>query len=203
MKLKTQTDNKLLKKYYEYINIVSDINEHLPTLYQYGKKCNSIIEMGVRSGVSTYALLASQPEIMTSYDINKHDAKIDEMIFLSKVYDIKYKFIISDVLFIDIKENTDLLFIDTLHTYNQLYQELSLHASKIEKFIIMHDTTTYGYIDETIYNHASEKIKNQPKTKQGLIPAIEDFLNSKEGSNWFIKEKFDNNNGLIILERKK
>lgn len=34
----------------------SDINEHLPTLYSYATKCESIIELGVRGIVSSYAL---------------------------------------------------------------------------------------------------------------------------------------------------
>ena len=35
----------------------SDINEHLPTLYEYACKCKHITEMGVRTGVSTTAFL--------------------------------------------------------------------------------------------------------------------------------------------------
>lgn len=33
----------------------SDINEHLPTLYEYANKCDSVFETGVRGVVSTYA----------------------------------------------------------------------------------------------------------------------------------------------------
>ena len=36
----------------------SDINEHLPTLRAYAERVDSVVEMGVRGVVSTWALLA-------------------------------------------------------------------------------------------------------------------------------------------------
>ena len=44
-------------KYNDLCQTSSDINEHLPTLYEYAKKCNSIFEMGIRGCVSSYALV--------------------------------------------------------------------------------------------------------------------------------------------------
>jgi hypothetical protein len=35
--------------------------------------------------------------------------------------------------------------------------------------------------------------------KQGLIPAIEEFLN--ENKEWYIYRQYTNNNGLTVLER--
>ena len=102
-------------------------------------------------------------------------------------------------------EETDLLFIDTLHRYFQLYNELGLHAKNVKKYIILHDTETYGEVDEPLYApqipvKMSEKVI---RTKaKGLKQAISDFLNTtKEGKNWKIKEVFTNNNGLTVLER--
>ena len=34
----------------------SDINEHIPTLLKYAEECDHITEMGVRKGVSLWAL---------------------------------------------------------------------------------------------------------------------------------------------------
>ena len=51
-------DNEKIKNIYiEFCNFPSDINEHLPTLYNYAKNCESIIECGVRGVVSSWALL--------------------------------------------------------------------------------------------------------------------------------------------------
>jgi hypothetical protein len=157
--------------------------------------------MGVRFGSSTWAFLKSNAKKVISYDISYHNKNlIDEIIEIAKENNINYHFILADVLNINI-EQTDLLFIDTLHTYNQLINELKIHNSKVNKFIILHDTETFGYTDEFIYSHASNILKNMPNNKLGLINAIYDFLQSKDGKNWKIKEFFKNNNGLCVLAR--
>lgn len=178
----------------------SDINEHLPTLLKYANECDHITEMGVRWVSSTWPLLLSNPKKMISYDIVKHP-KINEVIELANENKLNYQFIESDVLKITIEE-TDLLFIDTLHTYNQLICELELHSDKSKKYIILHDTTSFGSVDEVIYSHASSDIKNLETKKQGLWTAVIDFLESDKGKNWEIHERHMNNNGLTILKRK-
>jgi hypothetical protein len=190
---------KIKRKFEEHCNTPSDIYEHINTLYNYSKKCDHITEMGVRWVSSTWGLLYSNPKKIISYDILKHPA-IDEVISLSDEYGINFTFIEEDVLKIEI-EPTELLFIDTLHTYNQLLRELKLHSNKVSKYIILHDTITFGRKDETIYEHASDIIKEESE-KEGLVTAVEDFLISDEGKNWEIFEVFENNNGLTVLKRK-
>jgi hypothetical protein len=177
----------------------SDINEHLPKLLEYAYSSETITEMGVRWVTSTWAFLLSNPKKLVSYDVLK-DNKVDEVINLSKKYNINYKFEIQDVLKIEI-DPTDLLFIDTLHTYNQLSLELRRHSKKVNKFIILHDTETFAYIDESIYERASDLVKEQPQTKQGLWNAVLDFLDTDEGKKWKVLEKLTNNNGLTILSK--
>lgn len=186
--------------YESQCNTPSDINEHLPTILKYAKECKHITEMGVRWVSSTWPLLLSNPKKMISYDIVRHP-KIEEVIDLSKNYNIDYQFIQSDVLTIEIEE-TELLFIDTLHTYNQLVCELDIHSDKCSKYIILHDTTSFGEVDEMIYEHASNEIKKIETKKQGLWNAVLDFLDTEKGKFWEIKERFTNNNGLTILKRK-
>lgn len=53
----------------------SDIQEHLETLRRYSSLCDSVVEMGVRYIVSTWALLAGKPKKMISIDI-QHPAEI-------------------------------------------------------------------------------------------------------------------------------
>jgi hypothetical protein len=155
--------------------------------------------MGVRCGESTCALLFSKPKKMVSYDLND-----DHFAFKNDIYNyckknyINYEFIIADTLNIEI-ENTDLLFVDTLHTYNQLITELNKHSKKVSKYIILHDTTTFGYQDEIIYSNASNIVKNMKNEKQGLIVAVQDFI--KTNKNWNVYKKYENNNGLTILNR--
>ena len=44
------------KKYNQLCNTKSDINEHLPTLYNYAKQSESFLECGVRGCVSSWAI---------------------------------------------------------------------------------------------------------------------------------------------------
>lgn len=192
--------DKIKEKYLKQINEYSDINEHIETLYQFGSEVSHITEMGVRWVSSTWPLLYSKPKKMVSYDIITNP-NIYEVIELANEYDIDYKFIEKDVLDVEI-ENTELLFIDTLHTYNQLYNELLKHSSKSSKYIILHDTESFGQVDEVIYAHASIKIQEIEKNKEGLMNAITDFLTTELGNNWVIYKHYTNNNGLTILKRK-
>lgn len=169
----------------------SDINEHLPTLYKYAKQCQHVTEMGVRWIVSTWAFLAAQPKKVISYDIknpSEWGADIKQVLQMARDEDLNYIFVEADVLKIEIEE-TDLLFIDTLHNYAQLKEELRLHASKVRKYIIFHDTVSYGNVDES---------NDQPNSK-GIVPAIMEFL--QENPNWYLREQFLNNNGLLVIAR--
>jgi hypothetical protein len=83
-----------------------------------------------------------------------------------------------------------------------LISELRLHSVKASKYIILHDTETFGLRDEIIYGHASNLIKDVKVEKVGLWNAVLDFLEEGDGKNWEVFEKFTNNNGLTILKRK-
>jgi GT2 family glycosyltransferase len=160
---------------------VSDINEHLPTLARYAALCKRVTEFGVRTAVSTTALLYAQPEVLTSHDI-KPSAEASALEPSKGKTD--FKFIVSDTLKTTIAP-TDMLFIDTLHTYAQLKAELALHAGKVSKYIVLHDTTTFGELSED-------------GTTPGLWQAVEEFVAEGE---FRVAERYTNNNGLTILER--
>lgn len=176
--------------------IPSDINEHLPTLKRYAENCEHITEMGVRWIVSTYALLMGNPKKMISYDYSPiahyHYMYIKEM---SKSGGIDWDFFVGDTREIEIEE-TDLLFIDTLHHYDQLKIELQLHGNKARKYLIFHDTTSFEFEGEIYTNDPTAATREEGK---GLWKAIEEFM--IENPHWTIKERFVNNNGLTILER--
>jgi hypothetical protein len=171
--------------YINCCNTTSDINEHLPTLLHYANMCNHITEMGVREVVSTWAFLHAQPKQLISYDIYTSE-NIKSAYNAAKEINVDFKFIEADVLTINIDE-TDLLFIDTLHQYKQLKRELEIHSNNVRKYIIMHDTTKFGISDEYT-GHPG-----------GLWPAVEEFLHNN--NLWELEMKYTNNNGLTILRR--
>lgn len=176
-----------------------DINEHLGTILKYASECEHVTEFGIRDGSSLSSILLANPKKVNAYDIK---LSVFSLIEEYKKYaidnNIDFNVYEADVLSINIEE-TDMLFIDTLHTYNQLKKELEIHAKKVKKYIIFHDVVTFGHQDELIYSHASDIIKSQPKEKQGLMTAINEFLDNDKS--FKIKEMFTNNNGLLVLEK--
>lgn len=162
----------------------SDINEHLPTLYEFAKKVKNITEFGVRNVVSTWAFANSFPEKLLCVDIIKQP-EVNDLLQICKNQNLNIEFKEANTLSINI-EPTDLLFIDTWHSYIQLKNELQIHHSKVNNYIIMHDTITFCN-------------KDQEGPGPGLCPAIKEFLN--EHKEWTELCTYSNNNGLTILKK--
>jgi hypothetical protein len=176
----------------QYINtyrIQTDIKGHLPILRYYSSLCESVTEMGTYFGKSTIAFLAGKPKKLRCYDLIRTEI-VDNIEKLAKEVGVDYLFITGDSLKVDI-EQTDLLFIDTLHTYVQLNAELNRHADKVNKYIIMHDTTTYDLVDSPNRYRMGDK-------PQGLWTAIKEFVDQ---GFWKEKERIHEYNGLTVLER--
>lgn len=188
-------------KFDHFSAIRSDINEHLPTLRDLAKECEHVTEMGVRDVVSTWAFLlglatsGKTKKVLRSYDIYKSN-NIALALIEAESNKVDMTFTEVDVLKTEIEE-TDLLFIDTLHTYTQLKNELKLHASKAKKYIVFHDIVTYGRKPEPASWQTPEIMKNYVQNDKGILFAIEEFL--KENFEWDIKAVYENNNGLLVL----
>lgn len=186
------------KKIEELTTATSDINEHIPTLVKYASECDHITEMGVRGILSTWAFIAGKPNELRCYDIqhpNQFGSSLDGVSQVCSSNMIDFKFQQANVLDVDI-EYTDLLFIDTWHAYKQLKAELKLHAPKVNKYIILHDTTSFANTDETSYEVWGDEFKAEGI---GLWKAVEEFLSNNP--EWTLHKRYTNNNGLTILKK--
>ena len=203
--------------YKDYTKTPSDINEHLPTLCAYAKNCSHITELGVRDAISTIGFLkgltsnTNTDNKLVGVDIYTSD-NIKIISELCEKNNVNHTFIEESDLNITL-DQTDLLFIDTWHCYGQLIRELNLHNDKVNKYIILHDTTVDEYTSEIIrlpkrWCNAKKqhyiKIKTDSgfskyELETGLWPAVEDFL--KSTNDWVIEKRYTNNNGLTILKR--
>jgi hypothetical protein len=144
--------------------------------------------MGTRTVVSTYALMTGKPKKLISIDITpieNYGVDRNELKKLAAESGVDFEFIVGDTRNIEIEE-TDFLFIDTLHIYPQLKIELELHGNKAKRYIGFHDTTLFEYTGE---DQTGDK---------GLWPAIEEFIN--DNPQWVVFDRYTNNNGLTILK---
>jgi hypothetical protein len=198
------------ENYNTKINTVSDIYEHLPTLYEYSKECTSIAEFGVRSIVSTWAFLKALKENkrpnkkLICLDIESVPL-IHTIIPEARKYNIDMQFICNNSIHASIP-SIDLLFIDTWHVYGHLKRELAMHHEKVKKYIIMHDTEVDKIAGESIRMGMNIQSQSQlsgypiEEITHGLQPAIDEFLTLHQ--EWTIHKVYTNNNGLTILKRK-
>lgn len=179
----------ITEKYEEACRTKTDINEHLPTLKKYADECNHITEFGTRKGVSTWSWLMSSAKTIRCFDNDMkvmqhltHHIKCAEQ--LKKDFTFTCVNTIAKGLEI---EPTDLLFVDTLHTYEQVITELKMHSNKVRKYILFHDTSSHPSNAKSV------------EYEREVNKAVNEFLDTNK--NWILKERFTNNHGLTIIQR--
>ena len=159
----------------ELSNSGCDICEHFPLMLKYGKQCEHITEMGVRNVVSTWGWIGSNPKKLICYDYRRSN-EIQDAIDTAAELGLDFTFHEADTRAIEIEE-TDLLFIDTEHTYDQMQKELELHGNKARKFIIFHDTADCHEMNV----------------------AIKEFMEANP--HWVNEEEVINNHGFKIIKK--
>jgi cephalosporin hydroxylase len=197
-------NRRIIDEKYHYLRSVrSDINEFFPTIVKYTRECDSVLELGVRWVVGTWAFLYGLREEDKDYDYPKKYVGIDidpieswdesAPELLQKGADqrnIDYQFLQTDDLdpkVIESLPDFDLVFIDTLHTYDQVKKELEAYHSKANKYIMLHDTISFRY-----GGFDGDEI--------GIWPAVTEFLSSNQ--EWELWESLPKWPGLTILKRK-
>jgi|GEM_PF-515531 len=196
---------ELQRKYEISCSQPSDINEHIYTLRCLAKECPSVVEIGTKSMVSTWGILqglSENPSAARSYlgiDLTAPPlATLNLAKRLAEESGIQFSFWQANDMSVDI-ESTEMLFIDSLHTYCHLTYELEKFSPKVSKYIAMHDTS-WGNIDDPVYHgDFSEYPPEYDRSKRGLWLAIEDFLQSHP--EWTLHERYLNNYGFTILKR--
>jgi len=161
---------------------ITDIHEHLPVLSKLTEECKHVTELGVGWAQSTRAFLRHDIE-MHSYEFDPLPGVVDYFVAARKGgRDVKLH--IADTRKVTIQE-TDLLLVDSLHIYEQVKEELRLHADKARKYIVFHDTTSFEF--------------NGEFGGKGIWPAIQEFIDTHP--EWEMIERRTNNNGLTVLKR--
>ncbi len=157
----------------------TDINEHLMTLYMLTKqlKLSTTVELGIRTGESTVALLFAAKEIggtVTSIDIIDCPKAVSEVSSLG--LSEHWSFIKGDDLSVEWETPIDHLFIDTSHDYDQTLKELQKFEPwvKVGGIITLHDIVLFPPV----------------------LQAVNDYLMQRSGLELY---KYFNNNGLAVI----
>lgn len=164
----------------------SDISAHLPFIEYIAYKCNHCTEFGTRDCFSTAALISGCKGTVISYDLNIGGTV--QQLAAIKELPCDWRFVQVDTLEPAFEiDRTDLLFIDTLHTYNQVKGELAKHAHKVNKYIMFHDTYSHGIRSLDIPG------------EEGILRAITEFLD--QNNEWELIYEVRFNHGLIMVEK--
>lgn len=147
------------EEYQKRLAAWSDIQEHLPFLYEAASKSKVILELGVRSGVSTAALLAgieSQMEPacvdpacpqaarhhphLWSVDISR--PHVPDWWRKSELWTFTLGNDLYPAVANEQPAKVDMLFIDTSHFYEHTLEELALYVPRVNPggIVCCHDT---------------------------------------------------------------
>jgi hypothetical protein len=138
---------------------IGDMAERLDWLVETFSGIDNITEFGSHQGCSTTAWLKCLPKKLTVVDIKR---MLDEDIYneIAKNIGVDFKYIVEDDLKVVIEE-TDILFIDTTHTSEHTYLELTRHAGKVKRYLAFHDVnaTRFGTQEGIDRWHNEQPIK--------------------------------------------
>ncbi len=178
---------KNLEEWYEKAkSMPSDINEHVPTLRELAAQCDHVTEFST-AHTSTVALLHGRPQRFVTYDTRK-SGEVERLKTMAG--ETAFEFRIGDSRTVEI-EPTEMLFIDTVHNAPHLSAELERHHAKVSRWIVLHDTVSFG--------ENGEQTDPTKPPLPGLRWAVRSFL--KNHSEWVVIRDDVNNNGLMVLSK--
>jgi hypothetical protein len=164
----------------------NEIAEHLPLLFTLAIQSREIVEFGVREARSTTAFLAGQSQSPRMTSLYSYDIKDFTHRIKAKWTDdqTEWVFFQADTAKLEEIPDCDLLFIDSLHTYDQVVAEIR-HAHRVRRWIVLHDTVLFGI--------------NGEKGEGGILPAINQFL--ERNPSWKLAKHYRHSSGLMVLQR--
>ena len=156
----------------EYHNVITNLM----------KECNSYTEFGMCQGPTIAAAMFCHPQKVRGYDITFEWFGLAKNFFedYAKENHIDFKVFKTDSATCSVIEDTDMLHIDSKHTYKHAIAELKKHAKKVNKYILLHDTTL----------------------ALGIWDAVQEYI-TKVDTSWKVIKRSDVGVGYTILKREK
>lgn len=163
--------------------VAPDCWEHLGTVRDLAAKCDHVTELNIWGSPWLAAILAGKPKRaasvaggpMPNWEIARRipeDSRCPVAVTINDSVSVSL-------------EPTDMLLTDTIHTGTQLLRELTAHADKVRRFIVVHDTAIYGDVGDD--------------GSPGLLHGVRHWL--RMHPEWSVIRHDENNNGLTVLSR--
>lgn len=178
------------------------IAPHLPRLRELGRRFHAsggsiVVEFGVKRGMSSTAWLLEADHVI-SFDVVP-TPQATALAQMAPHWDYRIESSLTATI-----PDCDVLFIDSLHTFDQVDAELRRHAHSVRRALVFHDVTTFGEVaavGETgrqawTYRPGGGSV---PDAHKGIRPAI-DALMIRDRS-WHISARYVDGHGLLVLER--
>jgi hypothetical protein len=173
-----------VEKIFEIVSSVKrDLNEHMEFLRDLGSDCDHITEVSKRKE-SFVSFASSHPKKFVSHNIEPHSL-MDYII--SNQSETEFETTTSSTDQVQQIEKTDLLFIDTRHTYATMTEELKKFAPSVRRFIVCRGTVTSGERGED--------------GGPGIMVALRDFM--KDNPEWSVITHRTNQYGMTVIGRLK
>lgn len=135
----------------EHADAWVDMAPHIDTLMAAAAQAHTIVELGVRGAVSTWAILDAMPADAVLVSVDIAECTVPERVR----QDPRWVFIVGDDRAPAVREqipaHADLVFIDTSHEYEHTVAELAWALTLGPDRIVMHD-----YVMEPVARAASE-----------------------------------------------
>jgi hypothetical protein len=173
-----------VEKVFEIVaNVKRDLDEHLEFLRDLASDCNHITEISKRKE-SFVAFAASKPKTLISHNLEPHSLMDYLGLILPDTNIVRTSY---DTTEVEEIEKTDLLFIDTRHTYDTMTDELRKHSSSVKRYIVCRGTSTSGERGED--------------GRRGIMVALRDFMD--QNPEWSVITHRTNQYGMTVIGRLK
>lgn len=176
-------ERRLERLFREAADTPSDINDHLDLLYRLASSVHDVAEIGVGMAKSTAALAYALPRKLRVYEVPRTAANV-RVEAAARLSGVDYQRIALEGADLRI-EPTDLLLIDGLHDEERVAMELELHTPLVRRFLVLHDTESYGERGET-------------PGHRGIWPAVCAYM--RRHPEWRMQSHLPNN-GLTVFVR--
>jgi hypothetical protein len=174
------------------------IASHLPRLRALATGLDVAVEFGVKRGASSSALLLGAGRVI-SYDI----AATSEARELKRIAGERWDYRIGDSRTAEF-DQADLLFIDSQHDAEQCRAELDAHADGVRRFLVAHDTITFGSVgadgESGLHKWQYARGQSCPADALGVRIAFDELM--IRDPSWRIVAHYPDSHGLLVLERR-